>query len=467
MAIELRIVGGEYILLDAVRVFDADDPEKESVVLYNNNYGDVWMNLELSNKSFIVNWKDPRIIENNDDLRVKLDKLVIEFIEASQSGTDNTESQSSEVVSPYDPDKIKVNSKQFSVKLIEEMIENGDIDFTPDFQRNFVWNNIQKSRLIESILLRIPLPMFYFSEDEEGKISVVDGLQRLTTIKEFIDNKFPLKNLEYLMDSCEGKYYSSKDKSGNPNGKPAIDPKYFRWFNMTQFSVNVIDPTSPPKVKYDIFRRINTGGKPLNNQEIRNCLAGKALRETLKEMVNLPEFMSATDYSIKPTRMDDQEVALRFIMFSRMRERDNGSINNYNGYMDTSLDDLTEELLKSKKDDLDKYIGLFSNSMKNAEYLFGSKYAFRKITPKDLQPDAHKQLINKALFASWSVLLADYDCVTIRAINPVNHLLNPLANLIKEDRQLMNYLSYGTNGRANLLYAFSVAENIIRTHLNV
>jgi hypothetical protein len=465
MTIEVQTTDDEYVLLSPIRVTDDETYDELYSLLDESNQ--VWMHLKMENNTFKIISSDIRIKESDENLKVKLNKLVLDIIEGAQSGTESTETKTTEDVSPYDPDKIKVNSKQFSIKLIEEMIENEDIDFTPDFQRNFVWNNIQKSRLIESILLRIPLPMFYFSEDEEGKISVVDGLQRLTTIKEFIDNKFPLKNLEYLKDSCEGRYYSSKDKNGNPNGKRSIDPKYFRWFNMTQFSVNVIDPTSPPKVKYDIFRRINTGGKPLNNQEIRNCLAGKALRETLKEMVNLPEFMSATDYSIKPTRMDDQEIALRFILFRRMRDNGGGTINDYNGYMDTSLDDLTEELLKSKKEDLSKYIRLFSNAMKNAEYLFGSKYAFRKITPKDLSPDAHKQLINKALFASWSVLLADFDFSIIQSKNKSGILLDPLASRIKEDRQLMNYLSYGTNGRANLLYAFAVAQDIIKKHLKV
>ncbi len=465
MTIELQTTDDEYVLLSPIRVHNDETYGELYSLLDESNQ--LWMHLKMENNSFSIISKDIRIKENDYNLKVKLDKLVLDIIEKAQSGTENTETKTTEDVSPYDPDKIKVNSKQFSIKLIEEMIENEDIDFTPDFQRNFVWNNVQKSRLIESILLRIPLPMFYFSEDEEGKISVVDGLQRLTTIKEFIDNKFPLKNLEYLKDSCEGRYYSPKDKSGKPNGKLAIDAKYFRWFNMTQFAVNVIDPTSPPKVKYDIFRRINTGGKPLNNQEIRNCLAGKALRETLKEMVNLPEFMSATDYSIKPTRMDDQEIALRFILFRRMRDNGDGTINDYNGYMDTSLDDLTEELLKSKKEDLVKYVMLFSNSMKNAEHLFGSKYAFRKITPKDLEPEAYKQLINKALFASWSVLLADYTFPIIQSKNEPGILLGPLASLIKEDRQLMNYLSYGTNGRANLLYAFSVAQDTIKKHLKV
>ncbi len=463
MKIELIIDGGDEILLSPIKK-NGEEKDKSLYQLIDDS-NESWMELELVNNSFKVLDKHSRITEDENDINVKLDQLVLRVIEAEQSGTENTETKAGEETSPYDPDKIKVHSKQFSIKLIEEMIENEDIDFTPEYQRNFVWTSVQKSRLIESILLRIPLPMFYFSEDEEGKISVVDGLQRLTTIKDFMDNKFALKNLEYLKDSCEGKYYTSKDRSGKSNGKKAIDPKYFRWFNMTQFSVNVIDPTSPSKVKYDIFRRINTGGKPLNNQEIRNSLSSKGLREILKRMVSLEEFETATDYSIKGTRMNDQEVALRFILFCRLKEKSN-SINDYNGYMDSSLDDMTEELAKLKKEELEVYVKLFSTSMKNAKYLFGQKYAFRKVIPNDLGPNSYKQLINKALFVCWSVLLAGFDYERIKSKNPERSLLEPLANRIKDDKQLWYFLSYGTNARANLLYAFDETQKTINQYLN-
>ncbi|WP_139423035.1 DUF262 domain-containing protein [Chryseobacterium mulctrae] len=450
--LELNILDGTSILVDA---FKLDNNHFE----FKDNENVIWLNGYIENNIFFITDKNTNLNEDDIVLSSKLDKLILELIESEQSGTENTESALPEEHSPFNPEEIKVHAKSFSLRLISDMIDDRDIDLSPDFQRNFVWNSAQKSRLIESILLRIPLPMFYFSEDDEGRITIVDGLQRLTTIKQFMDNKFFLRNLEYLEESCGGKYYKSND------GKTGLDPKYFRWFNQTQFSVNVIDPSSPPKVKYDIFRRINTGGKPLNNQEIRNCLATNSLRDILKEMVNLPEFKSATDNSIKPTRMDDQEIALRFIFFDRFMEND-GNIDEYNGYMDTSLDDLTEELSKKNYDELSNYVSLFSNSMQNSEYLFGRRYAFRKVRPFDLAPTANKQLINKALFVSWSVLLSRYDHNQIRSLNPEKALLEPLAQNIFEDRDFLNFLSYGTNGRNNLLYVFDKVQEIIEDNLN-
>jgi hypothetical protein len=414
----------------------------------------VWLELKLNNNRFEILLKDEEIIDTDSNLESKLDSLLLKLIESEQSGTESTEAEEIENFDPFNPEDIKVHAKQFSLRLITDMIEEGDIDLSPDFQRNLVWTNFAKSRLIESILLRIPLPMFYFSEDEVGRITIVDGLQRLSAIQEFMENKFPLRKLEYLTDSCEGRYYESSGK------KLGLDAKYVRWFNQTQFSVNVIDPSSPAKVKYDIFRRINTGGKPLNNQEIRNCLAGKSLRAVINKMVDSEEFKSATDNSIRSKRMEDQDVALRFILFQRFVD-EFGNIDAYNGYMDSSLNILTEELSKSSEDELEVYVNKFSNAMKNAEYLFGNRYAFRKVTTYDIEPGAYKQLINKALFVCLTILLSEYNPAEIRKNNKEKSLLEPLAGFIENEMDLMDFLSYGTNNRANLIFVYGFLKDVL------
>lgn len=454
MITEFLINNDQFVVLTVFRQSSGLD----EFVLMDDEHN-IWVELSLNDNSLVIQSIDRRIQDSPENIRTKLDKLVLEIIEAEQSGTDISGVNDVTEVQPFNPEDIKVHAKQFSLRLIADMIDDGDIDLSPDFQRNLVWNNFQKSRLIESILLRIPLPMFYFSEDNEGRITIVDGLQRISTIKEFMDNKFPLRKLEYLNDSCEGRYFKSE------GSKTGIEPKYLRWFNQTQFSVNVIDPSSPPKVKYDIFRRINTGGRPLNNQEIRNCLAGKGLRDTLRLMVNSQEFKDATDSSIRPTRMEDQEVALRFILFYDYVQ--NGNIDDYNGSMDSTLDDLTESLNKTSASELMPYVEVFKTSMKNAIYLLGRRFAFRKTRTLDILPGAHKQLINKALFVSLSVLLAQYGNEFIESNNDEFQLLEPLATEIEYDQQFLNYLSYGTNGRSNLLYTFDKVQRLINDTLNL
>lgn len=419
----------------------------------------VWIRLEFNEKTLDILFKNPEIVDSDDLIESKLDNLLLEIIEVEKSGTDSFSDNNESDLNPYNPDKIKVRSDKIAVAVLSKMIDNKSIDLNPSFQRNFVWNGFQKSRLIESILLRIPLPMFYFAEDEEGKLTVVDGLQRISTIKDFMDNKFPLKDLQYLDDSCGGRYYETKEN------KKGLDAKYLRWFDLTSISANIIDPTSPFNVKYDIFRRINTGGRPLNNQEIRNCLTGQGLRDALKEMVNLREFKTATDYSIKSTRMEDQELALRFLVFYQMYEK-HKSIDEYNGYMESTLDVFTESNIKTKKNDFNAYIGLFHNAMVNSEYLIGRKFAFRKIQTKDILPTSYKQLINKALFVCTSILLANYNCDKIKELNNENALSHIIAEQIESNNEFLNYLSYGTNGKANLLYTFKLLNGLFSQHIN-
>ena len=452
-SIELLLNNGKYELLLAATENRIDYKLVDTV-------GQCHMVVKLDGVHFkIVDVGD--VVEKPDLLNEKLDSLALKVADENQTDIDENEFLEVQEITPYNPDDIRVHQKQFSIKFIEEMIENGDIDFTPDFQRNFVWNSIQKSKLIESLLLRIPLPIFYFAEDKEGRLTIVDGLQRLTTIKEFMNNEFSLNHLEYLDDGVKGRYYKS-----NPEKKQlGIDAKYYRWFNMSQFAVNVIDPSSPYKVKYDIFRRINTGGKPLNNQEIRNCLSSKKLRTLLLEMSALEEFKEATNGSVRGTRMADREIALRFISFYGAYKKDATLKTSYDGYMEYFLDTATEDYANIPEENSHRFVMLYKNAMKNSLLLLGGTNAFRKLKYDNGAVDSKKQLFNKALFVAWSVLLADipYDLLSQKYAQ--DYLLVPFAKLLKEDEQLMYYISYGTNGKSNLEYIFQKISELINEEI--
>lgn len=457
MELSLRLKENKEIRLKPLRFVDKVE-DRNIIRFVPLSGGQVYLKIELDGSKYKISDLHPEIEEKTENLYSKVEEWLVEQNPNEQFGTEETEIEEDDEETPYDPDKIRVDTKPFSLHQIYEMINRGDINLTPDFQRNLVWDNQRKSRLIESILMRIPLPIFYFAQDDEGRISVVDGLQRLSTIREFMNNELVLKNLEYLDSKCGGKTYT------NANPKNAIDAKYFRWFNMTQITVNVIDPSSPFRLKYDIFRRINTGGQPLNSQEIRNCLSSDALRKALREMANLQSFKEATGWSIKDVRMEAQELALRFILFYRKYLSD-PKLNNYNGNIDSELNNLTEQLSKDKKFDYKYYIDAFDNSMKNAFYLF-DRYSFRKCRIEHVQPGAYRQLINKALFVSWSVLLSQFNYHDIKEKNERASLALPLAEKITNDNDLYQYLTYSTNSRANILASFSAATQVISTNLS-
>src|SRR5882757_2270184 len=190
-------------------------------------------------------------------------------IEVEDPGEDNARIQR-----PWNPDQIRVNTSQFSLRNILDQIDEGSIELAPDFQRLQVWRTDQKSLLVESLLLQIPLPAFYFAEDTDGSFRVVDGLQRLSTLHAFVrggDNGFALGRLEHLNDL--------KDLRFSDLPVPSQ-----RRINNTQLIVNVIDPTTPRGVTYEIFKRINTGGTPLNAQEIRHCMSSPRSRDILHRL---------------------------------------------------------------------------------------------------------------------------------------------------------------------------------------
>lgn len=171
---------------------------------------------------------------------------------------------------PFDADKIRIEQQMLSVKYVFELYEDKLLETNPNFQRKPVWKeNKRKSLLIESLMLRIPIPAFYFYENENGLFQVIDGQQRLITIFEFLQGTFKLSGLEYIGDTCNKKTFAE------------LDERYKQRIYRTQLAVNVLDARSPHKVIYDIFRRINTGGITLTAQEMRNAICHQVTRDYL------------------------------------------------------------------------------------------------------------------------------------------------------------------------------------------
>ncbi len=396
--------------------------------------------------------KGEKILDDICDLKSKFMEILFEikmnqFLDEDDGFDDSIEDgeeiNKDEIINPYDPKLIRVDTKPFPIFQVQQMIEDKEIDLSPDFQRGFVWNDItRKSRLIESLLLRIPLPVFYLSQDEDGMFQVVDGVQRLTVINSFMKNEFKLKNLEYLKE-CEGKWYKNSTYI-KEDSLPAI---YARRIEQSQLFINIIDPQTPNRVKYDIFKRINTGGKALNNQEIRNCLANRKTRSFLRSLSTSDEFISATKGSISHTRMADEELILRFIAFYLIDNK-KSTYSDYKGGMDLLLDETVNILNKMEMNLMKKIRIAFLNAMDNAFYLFGDE-AFRKA-----------RYVNKSLFVGISRVLCYYDSDEIKTVNKetINFILS---KRIKNDIKFSNALSMATNDARNVNQVFKTIKDIV------
>lgn len=349
---------------------------------------------------------------------------------------------------PWNPEDIRVSTKSFSLRNILDLIHEESLDLAPDFQRLEVWKLKQKAQLIESILLQIPLPAFYFAEDADGSMRVVDGLQRLSTVYDFVlggsDRKggFRLRELEYI-DDVQGKRFAD------------LPAPWQRRIHNTQIVVHVIDPATPAPVKYDIFRRINTGGTPLNAQEIRHCMSKPRSRAFLKRCVQTPEFISATGGAlVRQKRMVDREVVLRFIAFRLLDD-----ISEYRdlGPMEDLLWRTTERLDNPKDltdEDLEELFTQLLQGLRMSELIFGP-YAFRK-WPKD---SLRRSPFNRALFETWTYGLAVYPTADVGPV--AERIVEAVRERMTTDASYLNSITVSTGDVRRVEYRFYVVNDIL------
>jgi hypothetical protein len=349
---------------------------------------------------------------------------------------------------PFDAEKIRIEQRMLSLKYMKELIDFDLLNLNPDFQRNKVWKEIKrKTLLIESLMLRIPIPAFYFYEDEDSVLHVIDGLQRLSTINEFLNGEFKLKGLQYLQESCDGKYFKE------------LDAKYVSRIYMTQLAVNVIDARTPSQVKYDLFRRINTGGVSLNAQEIRNSIAKPRIRDFLKRLANSSSFLNATNGGVNDTRMAAQELVLRFVAFYIAYNYKTNELDYQKSDLELFLDRGFEKLNVMGEQKLLEIEMAFTRAMNNANLIFG-EYAFRKYKLSELNQPFRRKLINKSLFTSWSVLLAEPDLYLESNKRVIEKSVLKLANLIEKNEDYSNALTIGTNAATRVAMNFSISRDL-------
>lgn len=341
---------------------------------------------------------------------------------------------------PFDPSKIKVRTVPVLVEQLISRIKYGEIDLAPDFQRmSGIWKPADKSRLIESLLLRIPIPVFYVAANEQENWAVVDGVQRMSTIRDYVMGKFPLTGLEYLEDF---------------NGKPhdELPRPMQRRISETQLVVNVIEPGTPAEVMFNIFHRINTGGKPLNGQEIRHALNPGPVREYLKALAESDEFVAATDHSISKDRMADRECVLRFLAFH---------IEPWETYTSNSLDmHLAAIMRKINVMTGDRRGSLavdFRKAMQAAERIF-ERDAFRKRRQKD----GVRSPVSRPLFEAWSVQLARCSADQIdRLVARRGDVGTRFAALLKHDQEFEKAISLSTGMPQRIRKRFTAIRDLV------
>lgn len=349
------------------------------------------------------------------------------------------------VEQPYNPAKAQIVTKLLTLDLLVRRIAHQEIDMAPEFQRKAgLWSSKRMSRLIESLLIRIPLPSFYFDASDDSRWVVVDGLQRLTAFEKFmVEKTLRLEALEYLR-AQEGKTFLELPRDLQ------------RRIEETQVTVHLIQPGTPTEVKFNIFSRINTGGLVLNTQEIRHALYQGKVTPFLAELAGSPEFKAATARGVPDNRMLDREFVLRFLTFSIT------PYSQYKGPLDVFLAKHMEALNARSDADLARLRERFLRAMRAAHAIFGND-AFRK----RYAVGEKRRPINKALFETWAVHLGvlSEDDLEILAVKKQD-VRGALIRLFKEDADFDKAVSQGTGDTTKVEKRFRSIEQLIRKVLS-
>ena len=349
---------------------------------------------------------------------------------------------------PFNPAKIDITTKHLTIDLLIKRLKANpiEIDLAPAFQRKSdLWDEQKQSQLIESLLIKFPLPAFYFDGSDNNKWLVVDGLQRLSSLRNFVIlKKLKLTGLEFL-NKLEGMGFNELPRNLQ------------RQIEEAQITAYIINPGTPDEVKFNIFKRINTGGLILNSQEIRHALNQGISATFIADLADLKEFKAATENALSPNRMMDREFVTRFIAFYLYPHTE------YVPDLDTYMNRAMSDIKKLSQEQRDEIKSNFVKSMKLAKTIFNN-WAFRK---SDKYPEKRKP-INKALFEVWSVSLAKLNDIDRSKLSEKNEMIfEESINLIKNDSNFFASITTSTGNKSSVNYRFTKIESIIQETLKL
>lgn len=348
---------------------------------------------------------------------------------------------------PFSPNDIKLTTPPMNLGDLIDMIQYGWINFETDYQREQnLWTNKQQSRLIESVLLGLRLPAFYFEEVTKKQWNIIDGLQRCCAIRNFcVDGVLSLSDLEFLGDDFKEAKYDE------------LPFEVKRDIRMLPITVNLLNAGVPDDVKYILFKRLNTGGIELTPQEIRNAVFKGRAVDVVKRMAQDSAFLAVTGHKIPTRRKQDQDFVSRFIAFYLLGyENYQPDLENFiNKSMAEIRDRLDEAMIRKMEQD-------FHEAMCLAGQILGDE-AFRK----QESIGEKKKPLNKAYFeviaSTFAKMSADEKASLIA------HKILFVENLYTAMRESKSYnmaFSGGTGKKDVVKRRFSWFRTILQKSMN-
>jgi len=276
---------------------------------------------------------------------------------------------------PLKDRKVITQPYDLVVESLSDQIKGGTIflrplNNRPNFQRKYVWTNSLASMLIESILLNVPIPPCYLSQNEDFELDVIDGQQRLFSIYRFLDNQFPLTQLEVLKELNDKRFHE-------------LPTKTQRQLKTHTLRCILITNESHPDIKFDVFERLNTNTVPLNAQELRNCVYRGSLNSMLEEASQYAPWLQILRRKSPDLRLRDEELILRFFSF------DQQGLESYRTPQKHWLNDAAKVGQKYSEKKTSELLQLWKHAIDVSLLLFEPNECFRRDNSKSL---------NRALF---------------------------------------------------------------------
>lgn len=332
-------------------------------------------------------------------------------------------------------ESLVVQQSDFSLRTITEMVENSSIDIAPHYQRRERWSISKQSALIESFILNVPVPPIYLSEDEYGIYSVIDGKQRITSITNFLTNRFKLKDLQKFPE-LNGLYFSDLPRT---IVNALVVRPYIRVVTLLR--------QSDPNLKFEVFLRLNTGGEKLKSQEIRNVAYSGALNDLLYELSENPilreKLKITNDKSTAYSNMDDLELVLRFFtLFETWQE--------VGGVLSNEMDKYMLENRHPSEAKIEYLRSNFLNSINECVRIWGEN-AFYKPTNGGWRAQLISPLFDAQMVAV-SILINQNG---IQRINYPEVVQERTRELFELDFEFVKAVSQATNNPANIKFRIS------------
>lgn len=403
----------------------------------------IWQLTELGINTNFIDRDSVIKIATQKEIKKEVDDNVLYYVDDEEGIEKENELylENLPIENPFDPNQVDIRTRTMSLDLLIKRLRNNAIDMNTSFQRKAnLWDITKQSRLIESILVRFPLPAFYFDGSNDDNWLVVDGLQRLSSLDNFVNKEaFQLQNLEFL-NQFNGMKFSEL---------PSYLQRRIEEFEITAY---IIAAGTPKVLKFNVFKRINTGGLTLTPQEIRNAL-NQDTAIYIKKMADLKSFKIATQFSISEERMLDQEFVTRFLAFYLF------DLDKYNGDLDRFLNEAMEEL--NYVQNIEEIINNFDKAMNAAIQIFNGD-AFRKRFSRN---DSRKP-INKTLFEVWSVLLSKLSIIEInKLIENKNLITDKFIDLLNTDEAFNKAITSATGDKTRTKKRFTAINKIIESIL--